>query len=281
MAVMYDDQGDLDKAISEYKQVLQQDAKSLLVRVNLAAAYIKKKEWGRAAAELQAAIKLDPEAVEPHAILALLYSSQNKIDLANREYESALKNASALSPKNVDIYKTLGAIYLQQKRFDDAKKTYELVIKLSPSDPEAYFFAATTCDELHQRPEARRYLRKAISLKPDYSSALNYLGYMYVEDGQNLPEAEGLIKQALDLEPDNGAYVDSLGWYYFRVGKIQAAIKELERARLLLDDPEVYEHLGTAYLKSGDKASARKNWRRSLELDPGQEQLKKKLHDLE
>jgi len=280
MAAMYEQLGDIDTAIQEYKKALKTDNKSSIIHINLAALYIKKNEILKAIEELNLTVKLEPEAVEPHAILALLYSSQNQLDLATSEYEIALKNASLAQPNNIDIYKNLGAIYLQQKKFKEAESTYRLILDLSPNDAQAHFYLGSICEELKNRPQAITELKKSLQLKPDYHEALNYLGYLYVEENQNLDAAETMIKKALAMQPDSGAYVDSLGWLYFKQGKLPEAMKELEKAATLLEDPVIYDHLGDACFKIGDTAGAKLNWQKSLKLDAKQDKVKEKIDKL-
>ena len=66
----------------------------------------------------------------------------------------------------------------------------------------------------------------------------------------------------------------------FKQGKIQEAAIELNRAATLLEDPEIYDHLGELYLKTGDKAQAKINWEKSLKMDPGENTVKEKLKRL-
>jgi len=277
MAAMYEQLGDIEMAIQEYKKALKIDNQNSVIHLNLASSYIKDNQIPSAIEELNLAARLDPEATEPHAILALLYSSQNKPDLAAAEYEIALEGASKRQPQNIDIYKTLGVVYLEQKKFKEAEDTYRLILNLSPDDAEAYFYLANIYDESKDKSAAIEELKKSLALKPDYHQALNYLGYLYAEENRNLDQAEIMIKKALQIEPDNGAYVDSLGWLYFKQGKLKEAIKELEKASLLIDDPIIFDHLGEAYMKANDIAKAKLSWEKSLQLEPGQDKIKEKL----
>jgi Tfp pilus assembly protein PilF len=280
MGVIQEDLGNIDEAIQEYKKALKVDNDNLVIHLNLASSYIKKSDTAGAIEELNRASGIDPEAIEPHALLALLYSSKGDFDLATREYEIALKNASKLQPKNIDIYKSLGAIYLQQKKFKDAENTYRLIIDLSPNDAQAHFYLANVYNELSKNVLAEKELRRALELKPDFHQALNFLGYLYVEENRNLDEAETMIRKALELEPDNGAYVDSLGWLYFKKGNASESLKELQKATSLLEDPVIYDHLGDVYLKINDRAKAKLNWEKSLEFDPKQDKVKNKIEEL-
>lgn len=280
MAVVYDRQGSYDKAIAEYKAALKADPENSSIYVNLASSYIKNNEVLRAIEELQLAIKYNPDAVEPHALLAILYSVQSKSEAANREYEVALQNASKIEPKNPELYKTLGSIYLQEKRYDAAQQMYKRMLELMPDDAQAHFFMADIYEQSHQRALAEEELKKSLAIDPDYSEALNYLGYLYIEDNRNLPAAEAMIKKALEIQPENGAYLDSLGWFYFKKGRISEALRLFERAIILLEDPVIYDHLGDVYLSLGQEDKARQSWERSLKLDAQQEVVKKKLDKL-
>lgn len=277
MAVMHDDLGEPVKAIKEFKKALSLDYKNTLIHLNLAISYIKNSEFNNAVKELNLTAKLDPAAVEPHAILALLYTLQNKTDESNREYEIALKNASKLQPKNIEVYKNLGILYLQQKKYQAAENMFNLMLGLTPSDAQAHFYLANTFDQQGKKGAAEQELRKALESNPDYHEALNYLGYLYVEENRNLDEAEIMIKKALEMEPDNGAYLDSLGWLYFKKGDIDKSIESLSRAVILFEDPVIYEHLGDAYFKKNDSEKAIANWQNSLKLDPNQESVKNKI----
>jgi len=104
---------------------------------------------------------------------------------------------------------------------------------------------------------------------------------MYAEKGIRLDEAMELLEMALALEPDNGYFVDSLGWIYYQKGMYDEALKELERAVLLAeDDPIIYDHLGDVYLKKGSIDKAVEAWEKSLEVDPEQEKVRKKIEEV-
>ena len=135
-------------------------------------------------------------------------------------------------------------------------------------------------NELKNNALLEKELKKAIALKPDYAEALNFLGYVYVENNKNLFEAENLIKRALKIEPENGAYLDSLGWLYYKRGKIKEAQETLERAASFISDPVVFDHLGDVFLKLKDISNARINWQESLKLNPKQENVGKKIESL-
>ncbi|MDP2927747.1 MAG: tetratricopeptide repeat protein [Candidatus Omnitrophota bacterium] len=269
--------GDLEGAVGEYKKALETDPGSSLLHLNLASVFIQKDNPPLAIEELKQSIELAPEAVQPHALLALVYAAQNKSDLAAGEYILALQNATKAEPENIDIYKGLGAIYLQQKKLKQAEGIFKLIVNMAPADAEAHFYLGNIYYNLEDYPSVEKELKSAVKLKPDYHQALNFLGYFYLEQDKNIDQAGLMIKQALVFEPDNGAYLDSLGWFYYKKGKFKEALSHLERAASFLTDPVIYDHLGDVFLKLGNSDSAKLNWEKSLKLDSGQDKVKAKL----
>ena len=269
--------GDLEGAVQEYQKAQETDPGSSLLHLNLASVFIQKNNLAQATKELKQSIEFAPEAVQPHALLALVYAAQDKSDLAAAEYILALENATKFEPENIDIYKGLGAIYLQQKKLKQAEGIFKLILNLAPADPEAHFYLGSVYYDLADYPSVEKELKSAIKLKPDYHEALNFLGYFYLEQDKNIDQAGLMIEQALVFEPENGAYLDSLGWFYYKKGKFKEALSHLERAASFLSDPVIYDHLGDVFLKLGNSASAKLNWEKSLKLDSQSDKVKAKL----
>ena len=137
--------------------------------------------------------------------------------------------------------------------------------------------------ELDDWPQAEIDLKRAVELAPEEPTALNYLGYSWVERGQNLDEAFELIEKAVSLQPNSGAIIDSLGWAHYQLGEYEKAVGHLEHAASLEpDDPVITEHLGDVYWRLSRKIEARYQWRHVLELEPDDEQkrsIEQKLED--
>jgi Flp pilus assembly protein TadD len=79
-------------------------------------------------------------------------------------------------------------------------------------------------------PEAVDTLKKALDLEPKNPNALNSLGYIYAEEKMDPAKAVSLCRQAVDLAPRNAAYLDSLGWAFFRQGSLLDARANFRRA---------------------------------------------------
>jgi tetratricopeptide (TPR) repeat protein len=156
-----------------------------------------------------------------------------------------------------------------QEQFDQAIDTLEHAADAAPEDAEPRIALAVGLNRIGRNDDAAREFQRALELDPDSPTALNDLGYMWAEAGQNLDEALDLIKRAMELEPDSAAIADSLGWVYFQQGRYDEALRELERA-VELSPPaaEIFDHVGDAHLKLGDTAKAIEWWNKAIELYP-------------
>ncbi len=280
MGSFYERQDNLDEAIREYKKAIELDPNSAWPHLRMGTAYIRKYEFDKAIVELKQAKRIDDANLEAGLLLALLYASQNEADRASVEYEEVLKKSSVKDPQNVNILKSLGIIYTQRKDLDQAVKVYSLILEINKDDNESLFMLGTIYEEKGKREEAVEKFKQALIINPDYSDALNSLAYIYAEESKNLAEAEKFVKKALEKEPNNPAYLDTLGWIYFKQNLYPEAIKELELASYSLKDPIIFDHLGEAYFKNGDSYKADRAWKKSLELDDKQEDVKEKLKKL-
>jgi len=70
---------------------------------------------------------------------------------------------------------------------------------------------------------------------PDDVDTLNYLGYTWVDRGENLKEAFDMIRQAVEQEPESGAIVDSLGWGHYKLGEYEEAFDPTDKERDVID----------------------------------------------
>ena len=171
------------------------------------------------------------------------------------------------------VHTKLGDHLRREERFAEAAEAYGRAIDhLGPPEPRNWglFYArAISYERAGQWDKAEPDFRRALELSPDQAEVLNYLGYSFVDKGENLDEALALIERAVAIYPDQGYIIDSLAWAYFRLGRYQDALAPMEKASLLEPvDPIVTDHLGDVYWAVGRELEARFQWRRALSFDP-------------
>ncbi len=281
MGLVQDWDDDPAAAVKEFEEAAKADNANYAVHLRLGADYARRGDYAKAIPELRLAGQLNPQDVESHYLLALIYSTQEKdVDKAADEYEIILKRFSKVDPQNIDVYGYLGQLYYSQKKFDKAIEEFEAILTIDANNAEAFSSLGSICLERKERQKAMDYFKKALNANPDHDSSLNSLGYMYAEDGVHLDEAMTMVQKAVQISPENGAYLDSLGWVYYKKGMNKEALEFLSKAINVSKDPVIYEHLGEVYYKMNQLANAEKSWEESLKLHPGQEDLIKKLDSL-
>lgn len=171
------------------------------------------------------------------------------------------------------VWISLGDTLRRVERYAEAARAYDTAIaefdQTEPSQWPVYYARGIANERLGNWSQAEADFRKALDLSPDQPQVLNYLGYSYVEKGQNLEEALSMIERAEKAEPDSGYIVDSLGWVLFRLGRPEEALVQMERAVSLMPvDPVVNDHLGDVYWAVGRRLEAKFQWRRALSFEP-------------
>jgi tetratricopeptide (TPR) repeat protein len=91
--------------------------------------------------------------------------------------------------------------------------------------------------------EALRWYGKALELDPENANALNGMGYLLACEGREGARALTFCRKAVDKVPENAAYRDSLAWAYFKLGFLDEARIQIERALSQMPGaPEIREH---------------------------------------
>ncbi len=157
------------------------------------------------------------------------------------------------------------------RQYETALPIYENLIADQGDEVswQVYFARGTVLERLGNLDGSIKDFRKALSINPDQPDILNYLGYTYINAGENLDEGFELIERALTLRPEAGYIVDSLGWAHYRLGHYDQAVRYLERAvELEPGEPTISDHLADAYWQEGRRLEARFQWSHTLSLKP-------------
>ena len=190
---------------------------------------------------------------------------------------AVLEAVAAAETGETSALLVLGDILRGRERWDDARGAYDRAIARLDGRAERrhwplFFGRGVVFERTGRWPPAERDFLKALELVPDQALVLNYLGYSWIDQGENLDRAERMVAKAVSLRPKDGFISDSLGWAYYRTGRFAKAVGELERAIALEPlDPVINEHLGDAYWRVGRRVEARIQWRRALGLEPEEE----------
>jgi tetratricopeptide (TPR) repeat protein len=169
--------------------------------------------------------------------------------------------------------------------FKDEKGALEILndgVRRYPDSPDLKLDRVFLYERTNRIDAAVRDLHALLAERPGDALVQNALGYTLADHDRQLDEAHGLVAAALAQSPDSAAILDSMGWVLHRQGRNAEALKHLQRANELGNDPEVGLHLGEVQWSLGDTAAARKTWQQALEHNPDdpllQERLKRAGH---
>ncbi|MDD8051049.1 MAG: tetratricopeptide repeat protein [Verrucomicrobiota bacterium] len=243
-------------------------------------------DWSAAAEMFEKAVEAQPDNLMVCREFAVSLFRAGQEDRARDVIGHAAQRVQ-LPPFQIALFKAQFALDIDD--FATASQEFEDVVSLASNLEEPlpdaelariFFLAGAANERASAYQRSVDLLRRSIELDPQYPEALNYLGYMMAERGEDLLEAKSLIERALELSPENGAYLDSLGWALYRLGDLNGALENLLKAQESIDDdPVVFEHLGDVYWDLGQLGRARSAWNRALELDPGNQDIQRKLDE--
>ncbi len=164
LAVIYEQEGDYERAIREYRVAAESGVADPRIHLNLGNSLMKTGRYDEAREQYQKTLHIAPDFESAvHNNLGILAAHQGDWSLAIGEFESSL----ASNPENTGALSNLAAAYLSSGRFDEAIVAFRRAL---------------------QRPEANEAtLRRS-------------LGVAYHESGL-IEEAEVELAEALRLDP--------------------------------------------------------------------------------
>lgn len=191
------------------------------------------------------------------------------------------------------MLQALGYACSRLGRFEDAEQAYRRWLALDRTNATALGAQAETLAALGRHTESDSLYDAAIGLLLLSSSSdsfaylallSNNYAYGLAERSEHLDRALDLTSRAVAEDSLNSAYLDTRAWVLHKSGRSSEALPLLLSALRLREkessSPAVlYHHLGDIHLSLGNRAEARRAWKRALDGDPTNSVLKKKLHD--
>ena len=158
---------------------------------------------------------------------------------------------------------------------EQAADTCRRAMQESPHDVRPVILLAQLQEARGDWQNAEQTYHKALQIQPDNAMAANNLAYLMLEHGLNTDVALSLAQTGRRGMPDEPSAADTLGWAYYHKGTYQSAVDLLEEAakedaakQSPKKDANIYYHLGLSYEKLGDKARAKAEFERSLQITP-------------
>lgn len=261
-------------------------------------------DTSRARHHHEEALRLQPDNLNFQKNLAdLLYIAFGETEEALKLYVKILGS----NPQDIETLSSIGRICLEAGMLNDARSFFETILGIEPLNsaarealasisspeknidiaphaersPDDMYAEAQKFVEQDQLSEAHSMLEELAhncSSNALYHNDLGVLRY-------RLGDIEGALRsyeRAVELQPDNSNYRKNLADLYFvELGMVDAAISiYLDLFRLTPRDLEILTGLGQLCLAVGRPDEAKTFYRRALEIEPWNEEIRRRIQEL-
>ncbi len=263
-----------------YEQALALDPQEVNALQNLVNVYLaqKKPEKAMQRAETQAA------KVPENSAYQMLLGQTLLTNHKSPEAEAALKKSVELDKSNLVALLLLAQVQEQNGHIDEAATSYETAVRGDSQNAGLYTAFGVFEEHRGAWQKAEQLYRKALDFQADQATAANNLSYLLLEHGGDVDTALSLAQIARRGMPDSPNTADTLAWAYYKKGVYNSAIDLLKGAiQKVPQNSTYYYHLGLAYRRVNDRAQARNNFQRALQLEgvsPRSQEIRELLTEL-
>lgn len=164
-AKAYEDAGELEKAIQNYREALEVLPNTPTVWAQIGRVYLMQKDWWHAQVSLEKAVESNPGSAEILNNLGIAYLWQDgKLDRAMTMFQTAIE----VDPNYAPTYFNKALGLLARNDSPKAREALEQYLRMKPDDPRGLREIACLKARFNRRPEALADLEKAIAQAPDW-----------------------------------------------------------------------------------------------------------------
>ena len=247
--------GEIDKAIERFTEVLAIQPRYSFALANRAQMYVLLKDYRSALLDIHQAIELDPEAAVLHANLGHVYQSMGDREKALEAYNEALAmDAEQLEARG---YK---AILLMDAEPEASMKTFHEVLENTPDFADVWIAKAKLHLDRKEYAQSAQDCQTAAELSPDKAEIYELLDQLREHYDQKITTSPN----------DPHVYVERAKFFY-QIGKDADALADWDRAIQLDNSNAILIHSrAMAYRDLENLPFALRDLDRAIELAPDQ-----------
>jgi tetratricopeptide (TPR) repeat protein len=218
-----------------------------------------------AVTEYREFLKMHPEATVIHSNLGAALVGLGRFEEAIPEYKIALKQSPGMESARLN----LGLVYYKMGQIAEAASQFEKVHAKNPNNSQATLLLADSYLRMGREKDVIRLLLPEEKQRPDDLAIAYMLGTAYIRDKQ--PDEGALRIDRILRNGDSAEAHLLLGMTKFQALEYPAAIADLTKAAEMNPDlPDVYSYLGQAQMESGDMTAARTSFENELTRNPNE-----------
>jgi tetratricopeptide (TPR) repeat protein len=265
--------GDAVAAIREFEYLSNAYRQNLLVRYQLALAYLlyanskdlseanRRNAVDAAESRLNEAVGLQPRFDQAAMLLAELKIRKGSPAAAVELLEPVTKER----PQIAQAHYLLASAYLAQQKRDEALAVYRQMTELFPKDPQPSFLTGSILLGQGQQQDARQGFEKSVEISPDYLPVIERLVDLDIAAKQYAP-AMDRVQKLIDKDPKQAQPWALRGKIYWAQGDFTHAEADLLKAIEL--DPNLapaYVLLAQLYVATNRQQQAIEKLNESIE----------------
>jgi tetratricopeptide (TPR) repeat protein len=197
LSVSLGESGQTDRALESYRAILNADPTIFEARMNLAILLNENGMSGDAIREFALAVRLRPEDPLPALYRAQLLDQSDRIDETIRAYEVVL----SIDPELVEAHERLGIIYRDMDDTDQAIRELTEAIRLGSLAPAVFVAAGDIESDRENLDAAREYYEGAAELVPGDADIRIRLA-LVLRNQEQLSEAIAILEDLEDSGAD-------------------------------------------------------------------------------
>lgn len=269
---IYFSEGDLAKAVREYKKGLKCDNLDINLHNSLGVALAMMNKLSPALQSFKNGLAVDTENFMALYNLGLGEQARSRKPEALQYLEKALQhyNHEEAGTEIVnDLRLQLGILSCELGKHEAALAylvPWQLENNTAQNAGRVHYYLGKAYYGLRNNRKAIMALQRALRFNELDDRAMNLLGRVYFEEGEGNEIALSLCRKSVELEPTNTGYVLHLGEILLQCGLYQEARKNLYRCLKNRDcKMEAQQLLGESYAREGQQRRARSWFEKVIE----------------
>jgi tetratricopeptide (TPR) repeat protein len=263
------------RAIDSYKKALDLAPNSTVIMERLAETRAKAQQLREAVEEARAVLKLDPDNVDAHRLLARIYvrtlgdqsaseSQKENLTKAIDEFQAILK----IQPDDAYSSLWLARLYRFENRHTDAEKVLRDVLRRDPGNGPALEQLSQLLIDEGRSQEAVKILSDAAGTSSS-PEVYDLLGDAYAQ-AKDYAKSEEAYRKAAEEDPDDPGHLHGLANALMEQNKYAEALEQFAKlSEVEPGTPENYLRMAQLYRRLGKFDQAESSLLRAKQLSPG------------
>jgi tetratricopeptide (TPR) repeat protein len=264
LGVAYQKQGNLERAVSEWRAALGLNPNLLDAQRSIANAAIQQGDMNSLEDATNQMIRLAPGSYEGYALRGLANINLKRYVQAEQD----IRQAIALAPQNSLGYVQMGNLRLVQKQYSDAAKAYQDGLDRNANSTDALRGLMSVYMAEKQTDKAIDAAKAQIGKSPNNSKFYDMLGSSLFLAKKDLNEAEAAFEKSVALDKQNYDALIHLVQAHAAKGEIDQAIATGEQSlKEKPRQPNLDILMGNLYRSKQDWKKAEDAYQKALAIN--------------